>query len=101
MIQSRVEEYFHVHAELPTDIASLYPGVTIPEAPPTRPAYSYTVNDAAHYTLCATFSAQAPQSTYAKPLAAPNGLENYTWDYTKGEHCFFRTVLTTPVKTAH
>ena len=95
-IQSSVENYYQLHETLPADLPTAYGRIPVPTAPNDRAAYTYTVTDATHYQLCATFAAASSDLANGAPVPVAAKL-NYDWTHDAGHWCFDR-VVDTPVQ---
>lgn len=90
-MQWRIEEYYRVEGTLPDDVAFLYSGIPMPEAPDGREAYVYSVTGDRSFELCATFVHESQTESYAyKPVTEDGILNPYNWDHGVGRTCFER-----------
>ena len=92
-LQSTVENYYQLHDVLPSDLATAYGALDVPTAPTGRADYTYVLQDATHYQLCATFTAASSDLKNGTPVSVTTGL-NYTWTHEAGRWCFDRVVGT-------
>ncbi len=93
-MQSYVEQYYYRTNELPTDLATAYDRLPLPEAPTGRASYTYEVTGERTYELCATFAADSQNRDEFSFAPDPN----YNWSHLAGEWCFERAVTPADVK---
>ncbi len=95
-MQWRIEDHYQLNGSLPTTIAELYVGTSMPVAPEGREAYSYTIADEDTYELCASFMYESANGRMGQrevvfnESVAKNPYNN--WDHGTGRTCFERTV---------
>ena len=96
-IQWSIEDSLRENAQLPITLENLRDGRQIPEAPESRPAYSYTTT-ATGFELCATFAHQAREGNlYGRAYhggedSTPHITNPEDWYHEAGEWCFQREV---------
>lgn len=100
-IQSHIESYTALNGALPLSLNDAFLGLTVPTAPDTRAAYTYTKKSSTSFSLCAEFAYPSITVTdvYATPvIKEPYAIKNpNNWDYSAGTWCFERVLNVNPV----
>ena len=96
-IQSRIEEYYFVKAQLPETLNQAFLGNEAPVASDGRTAYAYKKTSATSFELCAEFafaSSKSEQAQYAVPMYTDQRVikNPYNWEHKEGTQCFERIV---------
>lgn len=100
-MQWRIEDHYRINGTLPNSTSLLYVGITEPQAPQGREAYTYKTIDGDTYELCASFAFTSTRNgeimvetaMIADPLKNPYN----NWDHEAGKTCFERTVTSNPL----